>query len=72
MADPAPPVLRIVRGNPDDVEVAALATVLAGLDTARAGAPAPPVRSRWSDPASRLRLPPRPGAGGWRASALPG
>jgi hypothetical protein len=63
------PLLRIVKGNPSDAELAALTVVVATLS-----APAPsvgPTRSLWADPAHRLRTPPRPGPGAWRASGLP-
>ena len=69
---PAEPLLRVVRGNPDDAELAALTTVIAGLAGAAPAEPAEqPRRSLWADPAHRLGTPPRPGPGGWRASALP-
>jgi hypothetical protein len=66
------PLLRVVRGNPDDAELAALSAVAAGL--ASAAAPAgdsanPP--SCWADKAALIGAPLRPGAGAWRASALP-
>lgn len=70
------PLLRVVRGEPDDDELAALTAVV----TAAASQPAPstfqpatsqPARSAWADPAHRLRAPLRPGPGVWRASALP-
>jgi hypothetical protein len=68
---PGRPLLRVVRGNPDDTELAALTAVVAAAATR--GEPAsPPQRSRWGDPAARLRTPLRPGPGAWRASALPG
>lgn len=72
--EPTRPLLRVVRGNPDDAELAAVTTVLAA---AASGGPADEQgsperqRSRWADPAARLRPPPRPGPGAWRASALP-
>lgn len=75
MTDDAAPVLRIVRGNPDDTELAAVTAVLAGLASQPQNAgddPAASARSRWSDPASRLRVAVRPGRDGWRASAFPG
>ncbi|OLT12182.1 acetyl-CoA carboxylase biotin carboxyl carrier protein subunit [Pseudonocardia sp. CNS-139] len=62
-------LFRVVRGGPTDDEVAALAVVLAARAAARPAAPAAP--DRWSDPATRLRVPLRPGPGAWRASALP-
>ncbi len=70
------PLLRVVRGEPDDEELAALTAVVA----ATASQPEPsmsqpstsqPSRSAWADPAHRLRAPLRPGPGAWRASALP-
>lgn len=65
------PLLRVVRGNPDDEELAALTTVVAGL-AARPGEPEQNTRrSLWSDPAHRLGVSPRPGVGAWKASALP-
>jgi hypothetical protein len=63
-------MLRIVGGEPSDEELAALIVVLAALaDTA---VPEPPARpSPWLDAAYQLRRPVHPGAGVWRASALP-
>ncbi|QRP45163.1 acyl-CoA carboxylase epsilon subunit [Amycolatopsis sp. FDAARGOS 1241] len=67
------PLLRVVRGNPDDVELAALTAVVAAAAAASAAtAPAPARRaSWWSDRATALRAPLHPGDGAWRASALP-
>ncbi|PZS39470.1 MAG: acetyl-CoA carboxylase biotin carboxyl carrier protein subunit [Pseudonocardiales bacterium] len=48
-------MLRIVRGEPSDEELAALITVLAALPNTAAEPPAP--RSAWADPAYRLRTP---------------
>ncbi|WP_432542706.1 acyl-CoA carboxylase subunit epsilon [Kineococcus rugosus] len=64
--------LRIERGNPEPEELAALTVVL----TSRLRRPAavevvPAPRSRWADPRHVLGLPPAPGRGSWRASALP-
>jgi hypothetical protein len=62
------PVLRIVRGEPSDAELAALLAVVA----ARSAAPAEPeaeVPSAWRDRAALLRQPLHPGPGAWRASA---
>ncbi len=66
------PLLRIVRGNPDDTEIAALTAVVAGLagDGSPAEKPANPP-SRWADRSALVRAPLRPGPGAWRASALP-
>jgi hypothetical protein len=67
------PLLRVVRGTPDDAELAALAAVIAAAATAAGGErPDEARRSRWADPAALLRSPVRPGPSAWRASALPG
>jgi hypothetical protein len=66
-----PPLLRIVRGNPDDEELAALTVVIAAVASAPAGGPGPPRRSWWSDKAIAVRQPVHPGEGAWRASSLP-
>ncbi|WP_298991616.1 acyl-CoA carboxylase epsilon subunit [uncultured Pseudokineococcus sp.] len=69
---PGAPVLRVVRGAPDDVELAALVAVLAArLAAAHAPPPEGPTGSRWDDPADRLGvLVPSPDA--WRTSAWAG
>jgi hypothetical protein len=62
------PVLRIVRGTPDAVEVAALiavVTAIGGGDDGGAEAP----RSSWSAPHRLVRQPMT--FGGWRASFAP-
>ncbi len=66
------PVFRVVRGTPSDVEVAALAVVLAAL--AASTPPADPSRplSRWVDRGAHLRRPLRVGPDAWRTSAWPG
>ena len=61
-------LFRVVRGEPDDAELAALTVVLATTTSA----PAPTARDRWSDPSVRFRTPLHPGPGGWKASAWPG
>ena len=64
------PLLRIVRGEPDDAELAALTVVVLGVSrSAVASEPAP--RSRWSDRATLVRRPLPVGPGAWRASGLP-
>ena len=70
-AETTPPLLRIVRGTPDDAELAALTAVIAALARPQAQDQAERPRSAWSDPATRLRAPLRPGPGAWRASAWP-
>ncbi|GAA5128095.1 acyl-CoA carboxylase subunit epsilon [Haloechinothrix salitolerans] len=67
------PLLRVVRGAPDDVELAALTSVIAAA-ASRGGGDANGTskrRSLWGDPAARLRTPIQPGPGAWRASSLP-
>ncbi|HEX3778247.1 MAG TPA: acyl-CoA carboxylase subunit epsilon [Pseudonocardiaceae bacterium] len=71
------PLLRVVRGEPDDAELVALTTVVLGIASASAGAsadeagPARPQRSAWSDPANSVRRTLPHGPGSWRASAFP-
>jgi hypothetical protein len=66
------PLLRIVRGTPDDDEVAALAAVVAGITARRPAEPsAHTPRSRWADRAALVRRPLPHGPGAWRASGLP-
>ncbi|GAA1401765.1 acyl-CoA carboxylase subunit epsilon [Pseudonocardia kongjuensis] len=64
-------LFRVVRGNPDDHELAALTAVVAAA--AGAGGPerAPAAPDLWSHPASQLRAPLVAGRGAWRASGLP-
>jgi hypothetical protein len=65
---PAAPALRIVRGEPDAAELAALVTVLAAASGGGGDTPVP-TRSAWADPARSLRTPlPH---GGWRTSLAP-
>lgn len=74
MTEPEPtrPLLRIVRGTPDDEELAALTAVVASV-AAASGAPAPTRRqvSRWADRAALVRHPLPTGPNAWRASGLP-
>ncbi|TCP56175.1 acyl-CoA carboxylase epsilon subunit-like protein [Tamaricihabitans halophyticus] len=64
----ARPMLRVVRGNPDDAELAALTAVVAGLGSDTEEAPPPRSRSRWADRAALVRGQLRPGPGAWRAA----
>jgi hypothetical protein len=65
-----PPVLRVVRGNPDDVEVAALTAAVVALASAGGEEKTEPkAPSRWSDRGAMMRVPLRHGPGAWRASA---
>jgi len=63
--------LRVVRGTPDEVELAALAAIVsaAGAAPAPAVAEAPRQRGRWADPAHAHRRLWPVGPGGWRAGA---
>ncbi|MBN9794905.1 MULTISPECIES: acyl-CoA carboxylase epsilon subunit [unclassified Pseudonocardia] len=64
-------LFRVVRGTPDDHELAALTAVVAAAASA-GGPPAPPrTPDLWSHPAARLRAPLHAGPGAWRASGLP-
>ncbi|MGO1055908.1 acyl-CoA carboxylase subunit epsilon [Crossiella sp. CA198] len=65
------PLLRVVRGAPDDLELAALTAVVAGLASAPRAEPEPEPRSAWGDRARLHRPELRPGPGAWRASGLP-
>jgi hypothetical protein len=64
------PLLRVVRGEPSDEELAALVSVVAAL-TARPAALAGPPRSPWRARARHTRPAIGPGPGEWRASGLP-
>ena len=67
---PAAPVLRIVRGAPDDLELAALVAVLsAASSTVAVEPPADTSDARWAAPERLQRTPVHPT--GWWASALP-
>ncbi|MGW4206650.1 acyl-CoA carboxylase subunit epsilon [Lentzea sp. NPDC004789] len=66
------PLLRVVKGTPDDHELAALTAVIAGLAAAGpAEDPEPVRRSEWANPARRVRRPLQHGPGAWRASGFP-
>jgi hypothetical protein len=62
----AQPLLRVVRGQPTDEELAALVAVL----TSRASTSAQParLRSAWADPARQMRRPLAHGPDAWRLS----
>lgn len=69
--EPSRPVLRVVRGNPDDTELAALLAVIACAGPGEIAQVPEEPRSRWADRAAMHGAPVRAGPGGWRASALP-
>jgi hypothetical protein len=64
-------LFRIVRGEPTDADVAALTVVLAAVAAAEPPEAAPAVRDRWSDPATRFRVPLHPGPDAWKTSTWP-
>ena len=67
-ATPARPLLRVVRGEPDDAELAALIAVVTA--SAGAAAPAPePEPDAWTDRSRLVRRELPHGPGAWRASA---
>jgi Acyl-CoA carboxylase epsilon subunit len=69
----ARPALRLVRGDAEPEELAALVAVLSartgGTDGARGDRR--PARGRWGDPADAVRHVHRAGPGAWRASGRP-
>jgi hypothetical protein len=65
-------LFRVVRGEPDDAELAALTVVLAAAATGGPASTGPARRtSCWADRQAALRQPLHPGPGAWKASALP-
>ncbi|MGH3492104.1 MAG: acyl-CoA carboxylase subunit epsilon [Sciscionella sp.] len=65
------PLLRVVRGTPDEAELAALTTIVATLGSDAQPATDSASPSRWADRAALVRAPLHAGPGAWRASALP-
>jgi len=73
-ADSRRTLFRVVRGGPDDAEVAALTSVLAAAASAAAAAGDTPDdrgRSVWIDRAAMMRSPLQVGPGAWRNSTWP-
>ena len=64
------PVLRVVRGNPSDEELAALVAVVSAVSAA-AEPQKPARRSAWSSRRNLVREPLAHGPGAWRASGFP-
>jgi hypothetical protein len=62
---------RVVRGEPSDAELAALAVVLAAVAVPPPAPAAPTAPDRWSDPTARLRRPLHPSPNAWRTSTWP-
>lgn len=68
MTEPTRPVLRVIAGNPNPEELAAVTVVLT-LIAGAGSEPTPDLRpSGWSSPEFRLRQSVSPGPGAWRAS----
>jgi hypothetical protein len=70
---PDRPLLRVVRGTPDDAELAALTAVVVSLavGAAEQNAPESGVHSGWADRASLVRQQVTHGPNAWRTSGLP-
>ncbi|MFN8155974.1 MAG: acyl-CoA carboxylase epsilon subunit [Candidatus Nanopelagicales bacterium] len=66
---PERPVLTVVRGEPDAVELAALVAVVTAAASAGSSSHTPPARSAWADPSRSVRQPMV--GGGWRTSFAP-
>ncbi|HEX5017691.1 MAG TPA: acyl-CoA carboxylase epsilon subunit [Actinomycetes bacterium] len=64
------PILRVVRGEPDEDELAALVAVIAAR-AARGEAEQRARKSLWAARSRQVRPPLRPAPGAWRASSLP-
>ncbi len=65
------PLLRVVRGEPDDTELTALIAVLAAAGVAGAGTTGAAAVSPWRDRARSVHAPVQHGPGAWRAASLP-
>ena len=61
------PLLRVVRGEPTDEELAALTVVVAALSQGGSRRRPTPLGG-WASYADAHRRPPQPGPGAWRAS----
>ena len=68
---PPRPLLRIVRGDPDAAELAALTVVLTAAGGGEEEPPDPGPPSTWARRTDLVRGPVHPGPGGWRGSARP-
>lgn len=63
--------IRVVHGNPDEQELAAVITALAAVRRPASEPAEPAGLSAWGAYWYRLGQRPGPGPAGWRASALP-
>lgn len=68
-AAPVTPALRVVRGEPDAEELAALTALLAAGSGADDSPEERSLRGGWADPSRQHRRPLLPGPNAWRASA---
>ncbi|GGM84271.1 acetyl-CoA carboxylase biotin carboxyl carrier protein subunit [Lentzea pudingi] len=66
------PLLKVVKGTPDDYQLAALTAVIAGLASTQPAEEKPERRPEWANPARRVRRSLQHGPGAWRASGFPG
>ena len=64
-------LFRVVRGEPDDAELAALTVVLSAARAPSTEAQAGRPRGVWVDRRAMLRRPLHPGPGAWRTSTWP-
>ena len=64
-------LFRIVRGEPDDAEAAALTVVLAAMSATEPDSATAGPRSRWTDHAAHLRRALPVGPDAWRTSNWP-
>jgi acyl-CoA carboxylase epsilon subunit len=62
------PLLRVVRGEPNAEELAALTVVVAALAQRRPDRRRPTPVGAWASRADAVRTPLQPGPGGWRAA----
>ena len=67
---PNAPLFTVVKGNPNEEEIAALITVLTALRS-RAGSEEPPAETGWSAYWRSVRAPVQPGPEAWRMSGRP-
>jgi hypothetical protein len=64
-------LFRVVRGEPDDAQLAALTVVLAAVAGSASTEPPSGPGSAWNDRHAMLRRPLHPGPGAWRTSTWP-
>lgn len=66
-------LVRVVKGTPDEAELAALVAGIVAARTTAAEPDGPQARtsSAWQDRGRRLGLAPRPGGDSWRWSSAP-